>query len=136
MKGNFTRAEYKIILTVINFTWGYQKDTAPITFNLFMASTNLSRPAVNVAIKQLKEKQVVDVIEGWNQKKPNQYRLNNPEGWGGSSKVYLTANTIKTRQEKRQRDNSVTKSVTSSDACGYGAAVTSAVTAVTKGGKQ
>jgi len=59
VSGKFTGAEYKIILAVIDKTWGYNKTDAAISVKDFSKTTNLSSRMVKYSLKHLKSIRVL-----------------------------------------------------------------------------
>ena len=59
VSGKFTGAEYKIILAVIDKTWGYNKTDAAISVKDFSKMTNLSSRMVKYSLKHLKSIRVL-----------------------------------------------------------------------------
>lgn len=57
--GNFTGAEYKIIFSIIDKTWGYKKQAAALSIKHFIDLTNLDKRTVQRTIKKLKALRVV-----------------------------------------------------------------------------
>jgi phage replication O-like protein O len=81
---DFSRACYKVVLTVIHFTLGYnQRTEADISQTTFKKLTGLSLPAVKKALRQLQLKNVIAVVTKGNiTHKPTVYRFNtNFETW-------------------------------------------------------
>lgn len=54
-------AEYKIVLCVIEQTWGYQRKEHPISLSSFQKDTGLSRQSVRNAIHKVEEKRLIYV---------------------------------------------------------------------------
>jgi len=59
VSGKLTGAEYKIILAVIDKTWGYNKTEAAISIKDFSGMTNLSSRMVKYSLKRLKSIRVL-----------------------------------------------------------------------------
>ena len=59
VSGKFTGAEYKIILAVIDKTWGYNKTEAAISIKDFSEMTSLSIRSVKLAVKHLRFSRVI-----------------------------------------------------------------------------
>lgn len=59
LAGNFTGAEYKIILAIIDKTWGFKKQADAISISKLCAMTNLTKRTVQRTIISLKTKRVV-----------------------------------------------------------------------------
>jgi len=59
MSGSFTGAEYKIILALIDKTWGFKKTTDAISVAQFSKMTNLSKRTVQRTLKKLNALRVV-----------------------------------------------------------------------------
>ena len=85
MYADLTRSGYKILLAVIHFTLGYQRDAADISLTTFQKLTNLSRPAVKTAIRDLILRGLMTrVRQGSTDKLAAIYSLNmNSETWTG-----------------------------------------------------
>ena len=59
LAGNFTGAEYKIILAIIDKTWGFKKKAGAISIKQLCAMTNLTKRTTQRTIISLKTKRVV-----------------------------------------------------------------------------
>ncbi len=87
-KADFTKAEYKTILVIMDFTLGYnQRLEASISFSTFEKLTGLARSTVNEAVRSLKNAKVISVsYQGNNHHKEPVYTFNYQyETWGTGS---------------------------------------------------
>lgn len=95
MRADLTRAEYKVVLAVIDETLGFQRREAEISLSIFTQKTGVSRPAVIQAIKSLMALNVIDMIlPGTRQKTANVYVLNVPEVWTGKAHFTSDDNSL------------------------------------------
>lgn len=69
MKANLTGADYKVILCIIHFTWGFKKVSDTISVNQMIYTTKLSDRMIRKTIKKLKERRIIHY-------QPSKLRLN------------------------------------------------------------
>jgi len=67
--------EYQVVLTVIDRTWGFQKESANISLGYFEKVTNLSRQSVINALKLLEQKRII-ATQRYERVKTNEYLFN------------------------------------------------------------
>ncbi len=79
MSAQLTGAGYQILLTVIDKTLGFQKESAKISLTCFHNATGLSRQSVRSAVKQAEERQIIQVKR--DSTRPTIYSLNNYREW-------------------------------------------------------
>jgi hypothetical protein len=120
---DLTRACYKVILVVIDFTLGYnQRTEAEISLSTFSGHTGLSRPAVIQALRQLQANNMICLLKkGVNTHNSSLYALNiDFETWvtskvhlTSSSKACLTSSNAKTLPDSSKNFTSPSKVATS-----------------------
>lgn len=76
IQSDLTRAEYKIILTVIHFTLGYHRIEADISLKTFADYTGITRLAVKNALKLLQNKNVIRLVRPATNRNSAVYQLN------------------------------------------------------------
>ncbi len=59
VKAQFTGAEYKVCLCIINHSWGYGKTSDVLSTHLISKETSLSLRMVKLTLKSLKERRVI-----------------------------------------------------------------------------
>jgi phage replication O-like protein O len=90
IQANITRSGYKILLTIIDFTIGYQKETADVSLSTFQKMTGLARSSVIDAISELEGKQAITVNRDGNS---NTYKLSDIKEW--TSSLHTTSEDVK-----------------------------------------
>ena len=72
---NITSAAYKIVLTIIDRTWGFDLSEAPIGYSAFAKSTGLTKVSIRNGIKEAEKKHLI-VVETGNYKSSAKYLFN------------------------------------------------------------
>jgi phage replication O-like protein O len=93
ISADITRSGYKILLTVIHFTLGYQKDTADISLSTYQKMTGLTKANVLEAIRKLENKKIIRVVRDSTRK--SFYQLNTNVNQWQTSIVHDTSSGIK-----------------------------------------
>lgn len=90
-------AEYQIVLTVIDKTWGFGKNDDLIPYSQFLKATNLSRQSIGIAIKGAEVKHLI-VVHRNTKGKTNRYLFNKHYDTWLSSQVNHTSQPLHTSQ--------------------------------------
>ena len=59
IKANLTASEYKVVLAVLDKTWGYDKNTDVISTSQFEEITGLTGRMIKLTRKKLKDKRII-----------------------------------------------------------------------------
>lgn len=59
IKTDLNAAEFKIILVIIDMTWGYREKSASITLSQFVMATSLSRRTILYSVQSLRDKRII-----------------------------------------------------------------------------
>ena len=59
MRASLSGGEYQVVLTVIDSTWGYRKESAFVSLSHFEEATGLSRKGITKAIKSVETKHIL-----------------------------------------------------------------------------
>ncbi|UCE97161.1 MAG: replication protein [Dehalococcoidia bacterium] len=83
IKADITRSCYKVLLTVIHYTLGYnQRTEAEISISEFENKTDLSRPAIKEALRILIDKNIIGIQQKYTNRTGNIYTINTDhESW-------------------------------------------------------
>lgn len=76
IRARLSGAEYQIILTVLDKSWGFGKQSALISLKAFQNNTSLSRQSVIAAIKGVAAKQIIAIHKNEKKGKVNEYLFN------------------------------------------------------------
>jgi len=80
MMTDLTAAEYKVILSIINLTWGFKKMSAPISIGRIIKDTTLAERTVKQVIVSLKSRRIIyyqpSAVRSHHGSPPNEYLFN------------------------------------------------------------
>ena len=76
MTARLTGAEFQVILTVIDRTWGFNKTDDCISYTQFEKSTGLSRESISTALKKAATKRLIIIEKARGRGKGSRYMFN------------------------------------------------------------